>query len=185
MLRTSRPSQNNLYHHELSYGISKIRFAGHRLIQIYFQLALAMAMLLSISSLSRFNASSPAARRSAISTFSLAASSPLIEIDHYGERLIRLHRVQSLGVGSEREQRASAPRERSAQVLCSTGNTRDAFSVVVWTRAAPSLGRVPLQMGGSDDLHVYDLSHGPIGCHGTLRSAGNASWPLYCRARQC
>ena len=114
VLRTSRPSQNNLYHHELSYGISKIRFAGHRLIQIYFQLALATAMLLSISSLSRFNASSPAARRSAISTFSLAASSPLIEIDHYGERLIRLHRVQSLGLG---QRGSNVPPPRASDLL--------------------------------------------------------------------
>jgi hypothetical protein len=42
-----------------------------------------------------------------------------------------------------------------------------------------SLGRVPRQIGGSDER---DLSRQPIGCHGNLHTAGNASSPLYCRA---
>ena len=46
-----------------------------------------------------------------------------------------------------------------------------------------SVGRVPREIGGSDDLYLRHLSHGPIGCRGNLQSAGNASSPLYCRAR--
>jgi len=39
-----------------------------------------------------------------------------------------------------------------------------------------------LNQGGSDELFP---SNATISCHGTLQSAGNASWPLYRRTRQC
>src|SRR4029077_7212606 len=37
-------------------------------------------------------------------------------------------------------------------------------------------------MGGSD---VRILNFTATGCHGNLQSAGHASWPLYCGARNC
>jgi hypothetical protein len=36
--------------------------------------------------------------------------------------------------------------------------------------------------GGGSDVRI--LSTATISCHGTLQSAGNASWPLCRRARQ-
>jgi hypothetical protein len=64
--------------------------------------------------------------------------------------------------------------------------TRESFSVVAWDGGGTRRwGVCHIKEGGSDVLHVSYLSHGPIVCHGTLQSAGNASWPLYRRARQC
>jgi hypothetical protein len=64
-------------------------------------------------------------------------------------------------------------------------HSRSIFSVHGISRDASvqSVGHVPRQIGGSDDLYLRHLSHGPIGCRGNLQSAGNASSPLYCPAR--
>ena len=69
--------------------------------------------------------------------------------------------------------------------LCSTGNTHD-ISVEArnspWTRVLQLLGRVSTPDGGSNEFYLSDYVRATIGCHGHLRSACNASWPLHCRA---
>jgi hypothetical protein len=80
-----------------------------------------------------------------------------------------------------------APSWRAAQVLCSTGNTREVFQ---WKHGKPrrewyrGLGVSHAKEGGSNDVYLSDHGRADIGCHGHLQSAGNASSPLYGRARQ-
>jgi hypothetical protein len=54
------------------------------------------------------------------------------------------------------------------------GTTLDASVLLLGERHAKS--------GGSHELHLYDHGRAIFVCHRNLQSAGNASWPLHCRA---
>ena len=56
------------------------------------------------------------------------------------------------------------------------GSTLDASVLLLGERHAKS--------GGSHELYLYDHGRAVFVGHWPLQSAGNASWPLHCRARQ-
>jgi len=63
------------------------------------------------------------------------------------------------------------------------------FSVEAWNdpgceRTMLLGGERHAKSGGSHELHLYDHGRAIFVCHRNLQSAGNASWPLHCRARQ-
>ena len=107
--------------------------------------------------------------------------------DHDGWR--PRHAQEEKGGGMARNRRPISARaeRRAGELLESCAQRATLAKHFQWKHGISldasvlSLGRVPHQIGGSDER---DLSRHIFECHGNLQSAGNASSPLYCRARQ-
>jgi len=52
-----------------------------------------------------------------------------------------------------------------------------------WPKWYCGCGAFHTPNGGSNGNDLADHVRAVVGCHGDLQSTGNASWPLYCRAR--